>query len=209
MNGTLCKWIGGSLLLLVWLAGGSGCATPGTAHIMLGSRSLNHEWDPVDQQTAGGFTIGLQPQPHSPLEVEFGMLSGTDEEDVGLGLTARSTVSEFFVGLRGTAHFHEMSNFKPYIGGGLLYASATVGVEDDFDNNTSETDGSGGAYVHAGIYFDFGGGRSSGNSFNLGFDFRRTLGTQLDGDLRGFDDVDSTMFSIVLGWHWSGAGRGW
>ena len=188
--------------LTIVAALGSGCASapadqavpgdPGHVSLLLGGRSFDDDWSPVEDQGAIGIEADWRPSDWLVgFEVGATFSSEDDEGRVsGFGnVDAEATFYEVYAGARasfGSGKLH------PYLGAGITLLVSDVEVEA-MGLSDSDTDGSAGVYAHGGLLFDV------TEALVLGLDVRGVGGTDLD--FEGIDaDADYVQAALVLGW---------
>lgn len=156
--------------------------------LVLGSRELGDEffWQPLDEQD----NIGIEIDTYTPgsLGFEFGLHLADASESV-LGVPLESDTLELNFGGRKTWG-QDLGGLHPFVGGGAALIVTTIDIGNGF---LDDSDGGLGFYLHGGAYYTI------GDSFNLGFDYRKLFGTDIE--FTGFvpTDVDYDQLSFTVG----------
>jgi hypothetical protein len=185
-----------ALIVLIVIAAAPALAE-GNANFLLGMRQLDEDtWDPLDQQGVFGVTVDFGGADW-PIHLETGFYGSSDKEDVFddtilVEGDLKVDVVEVFFGVNKT--WDSSGSIRPFVGGGLASAGASIEVDTPF-GDVDDDDSSLGAYAHGGVFWRL------GQRFNIGFDARFLTGT----DLTVFDedvDVDYLQAGLVLGFGW-------
>lgn len=162
----------------------------GNLNFLLGQKTLDEtEWAPVDKQGEFGVLVDFKQQ-NWPISIALDFLGSADEA-TELGLNVEGITTEFDVGVRKIWGV-EGSSIRPYIGGGIAFATADFRITSGFP--VSDDDNGTGIWLNGGIYWTL------GQHFNLGLDLRYS---QADVTLFGVDvDAGGTHAGIILGYHW-------
>jgi len=175
-------------LVMIAAVGSPAFASSGNLNFNLGGRSLSdNNWDRWDSQTSFGATVDFEIKGW-PVELE-GCLQGSNRTESVLGNDVTGSVHEICFGA------HKRWDLKPakmhvFAGAGLANVTAK------FDGGgINESDSSIGEYIHGGIFWRL------GHRFNLGFDGRVMLGTNIT--LNGASgDANYTQLGVLLGFGW-------
>jgi len=173
----------------------------GNVNLALGSKMLNDDWEPVDEQTSFGLMLDAR-RAHWPLNLAADLfLSWDDDEETvfipGTGVVSvdvKGKTTELNLGVRKLWEgFAYVNGLTPYVGAGV----AAVWAEQEVDgpNVDEEEDGIGvGLWAGGGAYFTL------VEHFNLGVDVRYSHTTDVDL----FEDVNAGGFraSFLAGYHW-------
>ncbi len=169
----------------------------GNLNVLLGAKALDKEyWEPADEQAELGVEIDLKKKDW-PVSIAVDYLEAFGEGEAYLGYTAvtlESETSELNVGLRKIWDGSERT--RPFIGGGLSFASAIARVRAP-GLSASNSDKATGFWIGGGVYWLLGEG------FNLGFEAKTSSAKVFEGD----GDAGGGHFGILLGWHWGGPKR--
>ncbi len=169
----------------------------GNLNFILGQKTMDGDWDPVDEQGLFGINIdfGKRSWPvHMAIDLTGTSTTGTDPfwGDI------EGSTGEFNLGAR---KIWEIDSFKPFIGGGLSFMSAEVKFKDvGFSCDGTTT----------GLWFGGGAYWTLGERFNLGFDLKQSSGKIASEDITctgGWmmtDDLEvgGTQMGLLLGIHW-------
>lgn len=192
------RWVAPTILCVA-------VATPaladGNANFNLGRRALDKDfWEPVEEHGVFGVTVDFGAEDW-PINLEAGsQLSGAQEEEFDFFLASdvevTAAIVEFNFGVNKT--WKPKGGIRPYIGGGLASVGAAGEVDAGFFGDADDDDQSFGAYVHGGVFWRL------GPRFNIGFDARALLGTEIT--LFGVEgDADYLQFGMLLGFGWPGS----
>lgn len=166
----------------------------GNLNVLLGAKALDKEyWEPADEQAELGIEADLKKKDW-PVSIAVDYLEAFGEGEAYLGYTAvtlESETSELNVGLRKIWDGSERT--RPFIGGGLSFASAIARVRAP-GLSASNSDKATGFWLGGGVYWLLGDG------FNLGLEAKSSSAKVFDGD----GDAGGGHFGILLGWHWGG-----
>jgi hypothetical protein len=177
---------------------GGGGSSSGTRYVTLlgGTRSMDGDWAPVDDQDTFGIELD-ETDPASGDGWEAGLLYASDDASIldpffGLGNVSLDVDTiEVYSGWRRT--FRAMQDgFHPYVAAGLavlwteIDVSAAGGSGDDDDVVPA-------LYLRLGVHFDLGPGT------RLGVDYRHVFADDLE--FAGVDiDTDYDQVLLTLGW---------
>jgi hypothetical protein len=164
----------------------------GNLNLILGSRGLDDNWRPVEDQNAIGIRVDHE-LGQFPLRLVWGLHAsredGTDMDNpFNVTGHVEATVLEFSFGLM--KQWDRAARFRHYISTGVSLVQA--GLEtDDFH----ERDESLGMFVEVGIFWQL------PHGINIGIDTRHLLLTGLEIN---HEDVDVNYFQVGLlaGWGW-------
>jgi hypothetical protein len=164
----------------------------GNANFALGVRTLGDDdfWEPVEEHLVLGVTVDFGKEGW-PIQLAVGAYGSSDEEDFG-GAEITGSVGELSFGVLKV--WKHSGGLKPYVGGGVSAVNAE-GEADIGPFSIDDDDTSPGLYGQGGIAWRL------GERFNLGFDARILLGT--DVELFGVEgDADYFQVGVLLGWGW-------
>jgi hypothetical protein len=163
-------------------------------NLLLGSRRLDDNWEPVDESNALGFRFD-----HAfrdwPVHLVWGLhLASEDGEDMGPPFNVSGDVelnlAEFSIGVMKV--WDRAARFRPYVSAGASLIQADLETELYDDNDESL-----GLFVEVGVFWQLARG------FNIGLDTRHLLLTDLEiGPGPAEVDVNSFQVSVLLGWGW-------
>jgi hypothetical protein len=165
----------------------------GNMNFFLGSRGLDKDtWSPIENQFAFGGTVDFGKK-EWPIHLESGMMISVGYKHDYLPATdAAGGVFEIFFGVNKT--WITKGGARPFIGGGLARLGAAY-VIDGPGPRVDDHDGSGGAYLHGGVFWRL------GSRFNIGVDGRILTGTSIT--LFGQDgNANYGQLGMILGWGW-------
>jgi hypothetical protein len=161
-----------------------------------GFRALDKDdWEPVDDHLQFGAVGDITPTGW-PVAIAVDLLIsvGVEEDEYVDGSLADiiGSVTELDVGVRKI--FNTESNFSPYIGGGLAFATATREIDYVFSPSVDDDDSGVGIWVGGGFY------ALLGNHFNVGLDLRFS---SVEVELFN-EDVNAGGFQLgaLVGYHW-------
>lgn len=170
--------------------------TTGNVNLFLGGKALDEDdWEPVDSQGEIGIEVDFRPRSW-PINLVVGLRGAADEADVfdpvfGF-VTLESWTSELSFGVKKIWEPQGVP-IRPYIGGGLLYATAEITVKDSF-GSASEDDSGVGFWLGGGVFFTL------AEHFNIGLDLRVS---RAEVEIAGFDvEAGGDHFGLILGYHW-------
>ncbi len=168
----------------------------GNVNLFLGGKALDEDdWEPADSQGEIGIEVDVRPRDW-PISLVIGLRGGADEADVFdpvLGsATFESSTSELNVGVKkiwepaGTP-------LRPYVGGGLVYATAEATLKTAF-GDVSEDDSGVGFWLGGGLYVTL------AEHFNLGVDLRFS---RAEVTIFGVDaEAGGNHLGLIAGYHW-------
>ena len=161
----------------------------GNLNFFLGKKMLDEsDWAPLDNQPEFGVLVDFKLK-QWPFSFAIDYLVSTDDAP-GLP-SVEAITSEVDIGLRKIWNPGN-SSIRPYIGGGLAYASAELKTLST--PSITVDDGGYGIWLNGGVYWTL------GQSFNLGLDLRYS---QADVTLFGVEgEAGGTHAGIILGYHW-------
>lgn len=197
----------GAVLLCLACPVFSHAATTGNANFLLGFRNFDAaEWDPIDDQPFVGFTVDIG-HPSWVADILAGLyITSADETVVQTALSVPEvefTTIELSFGLQKTWEDYFI-HARPYVGGGFSVIRTEVDV-DLLGITGSDEDTSLGLFLSGGYKWRI------GESFNLGFEARLLLGTDIELGKNDkvvsmaritADDVDYAQLGVNLGWGW-------
>jgi hypothetical protein len=190
------------LLVLAAVAVTPATASSGNVQFLLGQRTFNDDWRPVDRQ----WLLGVQGdwgEEDWPVHIAWGFtLSAAQEEPTN------SPGFEFTTGV-GSLSFGAVwvplqdSAFRPYLGAGIEYAYASYELDID-PPSYDDTDGSLGYYLNGGLFWRL------GPQFNLGLDVRLGRGASYDFEVPVLFSISDTatlsgnytQYALLLGFGW-------
>lgn len=176
------------LVMLVAVCFVSPTLAGGNVNFVLGQRSLDNDFDPVDDQTAIGGTVDWSVSDW-PINLEAGGHYSSEDDRIH-GIDVEASVLELSFGVNKTWEVGSSGNMFPFVGGGLSAVTTAVEVGSEDEDDTSF-----GLYAHGGIFWRL------GEKFNIGVDGRLLRGAEADFD-GGSIDVEYTQLSLILGWGW-------
>ncbi len=178
------------LVMLVAVCAFSPALAGENVNFVLGLRSLDNDFEPVEDQTAIGGTFDWSVSDW-PINLEAGLHYSTEDDEIsGTDIDVEVSILELNFGVNKTWDVGGGKNIHPFVGGGLTLFTATVEVEGDDEDDTSL-----GLYGHGGIFWRL------GESFNIGVEGRIVRGAEVDF---GDESSDGEYFqtSLILGWGW-------
>lgn len=183
------------LILLVPVLSGTMSAAlagswTGNVNAFLGMKYLDEDdWSPMEEQPEGGilFDIGKIDWPvHILVESMYSM-----DDDVISGVDVEATTTELILGVKKI--WAPNSSIRPYIGGGLCFASAELKGSQGYQQ-VSDDDSGTGFSICGGVYWTI------GRHFNLGLDLRYST---VEATLYETDAaIGGTHSGLLLGYHW-------
>lgn len=176
----------------------------GNLNFTLGQKQLHGDWDPLEQQ--GEFAVAWDFKPQTwPVSLAFDLMSSSgSDDDTNIEISAQTT--ELHAGVRKI--FDTGSRAKPFIGGGLAFASAALNFEVTilgipFDDTATAS--AVGLWGQAGCYWGLG----DMEAFNLGFSIKHSVANSSNVEFDDFDvDIEDeaalggTHIGLLLGWHY-------
>jgi outer membrane protein with beta-barrel domain len=160
----------------------------GNLNFTLGQRNLSDSnWDQWDTQGVFGATVDFEVKDW-PVELEGG-LQGSNVTKSVFGTDVKAEVHEIFFGANKTWNLKK-GKMHPFAGAGIADVTAKFS-----GGGLSDSDSSTGVYLHGGIFWRL------GHRFNIGFDGRVMLGTNIT--LNGASgDSNYTQLGVLLGFGW-------
>ena len=194
------------LLMLCFCAGllaaWSTTAMPGgEAHLFLGQKGLDSDWNPVDDQTEYGinFNFGIGDW---PVALAVDILTSEDSGSYyyyGYDADVDGETLELDVGVRKS--FGERK-VQPYLGGGIAYIDGELKIDVPALGpvaTLSLSDAAVGLWADVGVMFQL------GERFNLGIDVRYSS-ADVDFGVPGFGSIEvdagGTHYGVVAGFRW-------
>jgi hypothetical protein len=179
------------IVMLVAVCLASPALAGGNANFLLGLRSLDNDFEPVEDQNALGVTVDFGVSDW-PINLEVGAHISSEEDSIRIGgssIDVDVTITELTFGV---VKIWEVGggNVHPFVGGGLTAYMADIKVEGEKTDDTAP-----GLYAHGGVFWRL------GEAFNIGVDGRIVQGVDLDFE---GDSVDGNYLqtSLILGWGW-------
>jgi opacity protein-like surface antigen len=181
-------------LMMVPQAYAAGYYSTGNVNLLIGKKSMDSDWDPVDNHTAIGVLFDYRER-NWPISLAGEIIGSSDEQSYNNGDVKGST-TEFCIGIK---KIWDIRNFplKPYVAGGVGFFSAEW--DEDFSSYSYSDDDSGiGFWLEGGIY------ATLSQHFNLGLIFRvsRADISMRDVFNNEVSDAGGDMFGLILGYHW-------
>ena len=191
------------VLLAVAVASSMPAAAGGDVQFLLGQRTFNDDWRPVDRQ----YLLGVQVdwgQDDWPIHLAWGFTTSAAQEE-----PTNAEGYEYTTGV-GSLSFGALwlplqeGGWRPYLGAGIEYSYAYFELDID-PPSIDDTDGSLGYYVNGGLYWRL------GPQFNLGLDVRLGRGASFTFDVPVLFSLDEkstlsgnyTQYALILGYGWS------
>jgi hypothetical protein len=190
------------LLLAGAVAASAPAAAAGNVQFLLGQRTFNDDWRPVDRQ----WLLGVQGdwgQDDWPIHLAWGFTtSAAQEEPTGApGYQYTAGVGSLSFGAVWLPL--QDSAWRPYLGAGIEYSYSYFELDID-PPSFDDTDGSLGYYFDGGLFWRL------GPQFNLGLDVRLGRGASYTFDVpvlfsiadRSTLSGNYTQYALVLGFGW-------
>jgi opacity protein-like surface antigen len=187
-----------TLIVLLLLGGTLGSArAERNLNLVLSYRPLDDEqfWDSARVHSGYGLAFNFT-RGFFPLHLEVG-LSGSSHGGFLDFDNPRARLREISVGAVGI--WRGGHTARPFIGGGWNYVDAKLELQAGLGNPiSSDSDSSSGTYLHGGIYWAH---DEDGRRFNLGLDYRRVWGTEME--IFGVaTDADYQELGVLIGAGW-------
>lgn len=197
------KWVLCSVILgLAAAAAAAPAAASGNVQFLLGQRTFNDDWRPVDRQ----WLLGVQGdwgEEDWPVHLAWGFTASAAQED-----PTNSPGFQYTAGV-GSLSFGAVwvplqdSAWRPYVGAGMEYSFAYYELDID-PPSYDDTDGSLGYYLNGGLFWRL------GPQFNLGLDVRLGRGASYDFEVPVLFSIGDTatlsgnytQYALVLGFGW-------
>jgi len=190
------------LLLVLAAAAAAPATAAGNVQFLLGQRTFNDDWRPVDRQ----WLLGVQGdwgQDDWPIHLAWGFsIAAAQEEPTG-------APGYQYTGGVGSLSFGAVwlplqeSAWRPYLGAGIEYSYSYFELDVD-PPSFDDTDGSLGYYFDGGLFWRL------GPQFNLGLDVRLGRGASYTFDVpvlfsiadRSTLSGNYSQYALVLGFGW-------
>ncbi len=165
----------------------------GNVNFFLGGKSLDDDWDPVEDQGEFGIMVDYK-KVGWPLSIAIDLLGSNDDDSIFEG-----TTTEFCFGVRKT--WEPSTNMRPFFGGGLAIISAEIEIGPFNDDDSAV-----GIWLGGGVYWTL------TEHCNIGVLLRYSdAEVELDPRYAGVQlipggpiDIDGGggHFGLILGYHW-------
>lgn len=183
------------LAVLAGTAPASGQGWSGDANLFLGAKALGEgDWGPTDRQGEFGIQTNLT-GPEWPVSLAVDLLAAGNDEDVSSGgfTEQRARTSELDLGARKLWGGDPV--VRPYVGGGLAFATGEIERRGPF-RTVRDRDSGVGLWLDAGLLWTL------SRAFDLGFDAKlSTAEVRLFGDDK---NAGGLHLGLLLGYHWGG-----
>jgi opacity protein-like surface antigen len=168
----------------------SGMAQSGNINFFVGSKTLDDDWEPVDEHLEIGGLFDYRP-PNWPVSLAVDVLYSFGDEEQ-FGIKVENSMLELDVGAK--LIFENPSMINPFVAGGIAFVRAEA--EGDFwDAFDLEDDTTGtGIWLSGGAYVTI------NNNLNLGLNARWT---EVESDWHNIDvELGGTRIGAFAGFHW-------
>lgn len=169
----------------------------GDLNMFLGGKRLEKDdWEPADKQGEFGVQVDFRRR-NWPLNIAVDLLGAVGEGKVPFGsgnISVESRTSELNMGIRKI--WDNAPHVRPFIGGGLSFARASVSFSSSGIPFEVSGDGTG-VWLGGGVFWTLGG------SFNIGFELKSS---SAKARIAGVEvAAGGRHFGLLLGYHWGGA----
>jgi opacity protein-like surface antigen len=176
--------------MMVPQAYAAGSYGTGNLNLLLGQKSMDGDWDPVDDQGEIGVLFDYRER-NWPISLAVEILGSSDDKSYSNGDVEGST-TEICIGVK---KIWDIRNFplKPFVGGGVAYINAEI--DDNYPAvSYSDDDSAIGFWLEGGFY------ATLSQHFNLGLILRisRAEVTLFGDDMEAGGD----HIGLILGYHW-------
>lgn len=179
------------VILLMFAVGPVAYAqSSGNVNLFLGTKALDEDdWAPVEDQTEVGVEFDYRGA-NWPISIAVDILRSSGDETLGF-IKYEGETTEINLGVRKI--WESGTYVRPFIGGGLSFASAEATVSI-LGVSGSEDDSGVGVWLGGGVYWTLGG------HFNLGLEAKLS---SAEVTIAGVDaNAGGGHFGILLGYHW-------
>lgn len=166
----------------------------GNINAFLGSKSLDEDWEPVEDQVEAGIEFDFKGE-NWPISIAIDLLASGAEEEVIIpflgNVNFEGKTTEFNLGVRKI--WEPTATIRPFLGGGLAFISGEYsGASGPF--LVSDDDTGTGFWLGGGIYWTL------VEHFNLGFEAKIS---SAEINIYGVDvNAGGGHFGLLLGYHW-------
>ncbi len=189
------------LLLAGAVAASAPAAASGNVQFLLGQRTYNDDWRPVDRQWLVGTQVDWG-QDDWPIHLAWGFtISAAQEEPTAAeGYQYTAAVGDLSFGALWLPL--REGGWRPYLGAGIEYSYAYYELDID-PPSYDDTDGSLGYYFNGGLFWRL------GPQFNLGLDVRIGRGASFKFEVPVLFSLRTatlsgnySQYALVLGYGW-------